>query len=193
MVIILFLITLVLLSIFGKYERSPYLLSHSNYTHNIVDAHSAVNSSIVDFNLIFSQLTLVFYLLLSGAILLFLLIILLLAILLLLGTLGTYGAKLIYYVRYISIKASMMFHLESLQNWRNQEDKTTNSVSYFMQLIISKIDEEGRAYVSEAKLEWIRLGLTQNQIYIRTLRFIISHYCGRFVTWMRLPRFLFRR
>ncbi len=190
MVIILFLITLFLLSIFGKYEKSSYLLNHSDYTHNIIDAHSSVNSSISDSNLIFSQLTLVFCLLSSGAILLFLLISLLLAIPLLLDT---YGARLIYYVRYIPIKASMIFHFDSLQNWRKQEDKTTNNVSYFMQLIISKIDEEGRAYVSEAKLEWIRLGLTQNQIYIRTLRFIISHYCGRFVTWMRLPRFLFRR
>jgi hypothetical protein len=52
------------------------------------------------------------------------------------------------------------------------------------------IDEEGRGYLDDLKLEWENSGLTQNQINEKKLMFILDYYWGKFIYWMRLPRFL---
>jgi hypothetical protein len=52
------------------------------------------------------------------------------------------------------------------------------------------IDEEGCGYLNDLKLEWKKSGLTQNQINREEVIFVLSHYWGRFISWMRLPRFL---
>jgi hypothetical protein len=65
-----------------------------------------------------------------------------------------------------------------------------NDLNLFVRLICNKMDDEGRAYLSDAKLEWGKSKLTQNQIDRKGLRFAMSHYSGRFVTWLQLPRFL---
>jgi hypothetical protein len=68
-------------------------------------------------------------------------------------------------------------------------DKDNNPNS-LIQVICSMMDDEGRAYLSDDKLEWKKSKLTQAQINIKCLRFVMSHYRGRFVSWLQLPRFL---
>jgi hypothetical protein len=64
------------------------------------------------------------------------------------------------------------------------------SISDLMiQLLCNRIDEEGQGYLSDLKSEWINLELSQKQIKIKELMFIIDRYWGRFIAWMRLPRF----
>jgi hypothetical protein len=63
-----------------------------------------------------------------------------------------------------------------------------NNSNSSIHVIYRKMDDEGRAYLSEAKLEWKKSGLTQSQIDRKGLRFAMSHYTGRFVTWLQLPK-----
>jgi hypothetical protein len=57
-------------------------------------------------------------------------------------------------------------------------------------LSCGRIDEEGQGYLSDLKSEWIKLELSQEQIKGKELIFIADYYWGRFIAWMRLPRFL---
>jgi hypothetical protein len=81
--------------------------------------------------------------------------------------------------------------VDSLEIWKDKiilnEYSCSNSL---IRVICNMMDEEGRAYLSEIKLEWKQLGLTQGQINRKGLDFAMSHYCGRFIEWLRLPRFL---
>jgi hypothetical protein len=58
-----------------------------------------------------------------------------------------------------------------------------------MQLLNKKIDEEGIAYLSDMKSEWINSGEPKDKIKKKELVFILNHYWGRFISWMRIPRF----
>jgi hypothetical protein len=62
-------------------------------------------------------------------------------------------------------------------------------MSDLIQLLCLIIDEEGQGYLSDLKFKWINLGLSQEQIKINELIFIVDNYWGRFIAWMRLPRF----
>lgn len=62
--------------------------------------------------------------------------------------------------------------------------------SDLIQLLYLGIDEEGSGYLSDLKSGWINLELSQEQITTKELIFIIDHYWGRLIAWIRLPRFL---
>ncbi len=74
----------------------------------------------------------------------------------------------------------------SLSSKSCDRSKNINNQS---QLLCARIDEEGQGYLSDLKSEWINLELSQGQIKIKELMFIIDRYWGRFIAWMRLPRF----
>jgi hypothetical protein len=60
----------------------------------------------------------------------------------------------------------------------------------FDDFVFSVMDEEGRSYLIDLKSEWKKEGLTTNQINKKEFVFFVDHYWGRFVSEMRLPRFL---
>jgi hypothetical protein len=62
-------------------------------------------------------------------------------------------------------------------------------MSDLIQLLCIRIDEEGQGYLSDLKSGWINSELGKGQIKIKELMFIADHYWGRFIAWMRLPRF----
>jgi hypothetical protein len=64
-----------------------------------------------------------------------------------------------------------------------------HDLNLFVRLICNKMDEEGQGSLSEIKLTWEKLGLAKSQINRKVLMFSMSHYSGRFIAWMRLPRF----
>lgn len=64
------------------------------------------------------------------------------------------------------------------------------SHKYLIQLCCKQIDEEGQGYLADLKSQWIKQNLTQNQIEKKELLFIVEHYWGRFVSWLRLPRII---
>jgi hypothetical protein len=66
----------------------------------------------------------------------------------------------------------------------------SSSLSLITQLLQIKIDEEGHGYLIDLQSEWKKSGLTKNQIKKKELIFYIDHFWGRFVSWIRLPRFL---
>jgi hypothetical protein len=57
-----------------------------------------------------------------------------------------------------------------------------------IQLLNKKIDEEGRAYLSDLKAEWMNSGETQYLIKIKELIFILDYLWGRFIGWMRFQK-----
>lgn len=54
--------------------------------------------------------------------------------------------------------------------------------------ICIKIDEEGSGYLRDLKSEWQKSGLTPDIVKRKELMFIVDHYWGRLVSWLRLPR-----
>jgi hypothetical protein len=62
-------------------------------------------------------------------------------------------------------------------------------ISDLIQLLCIIIDEESQGYLSDLKFKWINSGLSQEQIKINELIFLVDNYWGRFIAWMRFPRF----
>jgi ABC-type transport system involved in cytochrome bd biosynthesis fused ATPase/permease subunit len=90
----------------------------------------------------------------------------------------------------IAIFACTMTARHCFQSMQEIDMSFDESISDLMiQLLYTRIDEEGRGYISDLKSEWIKFELSQNQIKIKELMFIIDHYWGRFIAWMQLPRF----
>jgi hypothetical protein len=65
-----------------------------------------------------------------------------------------------------------------------------NNPNLFIRLICNKMDEEGQRFLSDIQVECRKSGLTQNEVEIKGLMFAIDYQRGKFIAWMRLPRFL---
>jgi predicted ribosome quality control (RQC) complex YloA/Tae2 family protein len=90
----------------------------------------------------------------------------------------------------IAIFACTMTARHCFQSMQEVDISFDELISDLMiQLLYTRIDEEGRGYISDLKSEWINLELSQKQIKIKELIFIVDHYWGIFIAWMRFPRF----
>jgi hypothetical protein len=189
MIIILLIMTLVMLAMCGDHQTRYVWTNQSNHTGNAVIA--TVDTSLNNSGNILSELILGICLVFSGVTLIFSVIISLIFISL---CVEAYGSKLIIATKWISQKTLTVFHFDVSLQWGKQENEITSknkSSNSFIQVIYNKMDEEGRAYLSEAKLEWSKSGLTKSKIERKVLIFAIDYHRGKFIAWMRLPRFVF--
>jgi hypothetical protein len=82
---------------------------------------------------------------------------------------------------------SFYYFLKSVEENRKEKTFLLDLMVCFFNL---KLDEEGQGYLADNRFQWKNIGLTSNQVKTKELMFILDHCRGRFIGWMKLPRFL---
>jgi hypothetical protein len=106
-----------------------------------------------------------------------------------LGALSSHSVcKMLFEIHY-SIFASIGLYF-LVERKKIVKQPNTSSSSLIIQLLYISMDEEGRGYLRDQKSQLNNLELTADQLKTKEFLFIMEHYRGRFVSWLKLPRFL---